>query len=144
MRSAVIILENEHLALIERVRDGRTYYVFPGGTIEEGETAQVAAIREAYEELGVHVELQMLVAVVRFHNDDQHYYHATISTGQFGMGRGEEFSSDRSSARGSYRPVWLARQDLRQYDIRPHALAQVLVAGALSNLPLPLSIDETS
>src|SRR6266540_4217155 len=53
MRSAVIIVEHDQVALIERVRDRRTYYVFPGGTIEDGETAQAAAIREAYEELGV-------------------------------------------------------------------------------------------
>ncbi len=48
MRSAVIIVEHDKVALIERVRDRRTYYVFPG--------------------------------------------------------------SDLTSARGSYRAVWLARQ----------------------------------
>jgi 8-oxo-dGTP diphosphatase len=144
MRSAVIILENDQVALIERVREGHTYYVFPGGTIEQGETAQAAAIREAYEELGVHVELQMLTAVVRFHNEDQQYYRATISAGQFGTGTGEEFSSDRRSARGSYRALWLARQNLTQYDVRPHALAQALGSGALSNIVLPLRIDEGS
>ena len=142
MRSAVIILENDYVALIERVRDGHTYYVFPGGTIEEGETGEAAAIREAYEELGVHVEIQTLAAVVRFHNEGQYYYHATISGGQFGMGTGEEFSSDRRSARGSYRPLWLARQDLTQYDVRPHTLAQAVSAGALSRLLQPLRIDE--
>lgn len=142
MRSAVIIVENDRVALIERVRDGHTYYLFPGGTIEEGETAQAAAIREAYEELGVHVELHTLAAVVRFHNDDQYYYHATISAGVFGLGTGEELSSDPTSARGSYRPLWLARQDLTHYDIRPHALAQALGAGALSSQLQPLRIDE--
>ena len=143
MRSAVIILENDHVALIERVRDGHTYYLFPGGTIEEGETAQAAAIREAYEELGVHVELHMLAAIVRFQNEDQYYYQATIRAGQFGSGTGEEFSSARSVVRGSYRPVWLARQDLAHYDVRPHALARALGVGTLSSLPHPLLIDET-
>ena len=71
IRSAVIIVDNEQVALIERVRDRHTYSVFPGGTVEEGETVEAAAIREAYEELGVHGELQMLAAVVRFGNDDQ-------------------------------------------------------------------------
>jgi len=142
MRSAVIILENDHVALIERVRDGQTYYVFPGGTIEEGETAQTAAIREAYEELGVRVELHTLAAVVRFQNGDQYYYHATISAGKFGMGTGEELSSDSSSARGSYRPMWLARWDLTCFDVRPHALAQALGAGTLSSMLRPLRIDE--
>jgi 8-oxo-dGTP diphosphatase len=142
MRSAVIILENDHIALIERVRDGTTYYVFPGGTVEEGETAPAAAMREAFEELGVYVELHMLAAIVRFQNEDQYYYRATIHAGQFGSGTGEEFSSARTVARGSYRPVWLARQALAQYDVRPHALAQALDVGTLSNLPHPLHIDE--
>jgi 8-oxo-dGTP diphosphatase len=143
MRSAVIIVENDHVALIERVRDGSTYYVFPGGTVDEGETAPAAAIREAYEELGVHVELHMLAAIVRFRNEDQYYYQATIRAGQFGSGTGEEFSSARGLARGSYRPVWLARQDLAQYDVRPHALARAFGVGTLSSLPHPLHIDET-
>ena len=142
MRSAVIIREQDNVALIERVRDGHIYYVFPGGTVEEGETLEAAAIREAYEELGVHVEIQTLVAVVRFYNDDQYYYYATISAGQFGMGEGEEFGSDPRSARGSYRAVWLARQDLMRYDVRPHALAQALGAEEPLVLPHPLRIDE--
>src|SRR4051795_5826051 len=105
MRSAVIIQENDHVALIERVRDGHTYYVFPGGTIEKGETAESAAMREAYEELGVHVELQALAAVIMFRDGEQYYYHAVISTGQFGTGTGEEFTSAPTSMRGSYRPM---------------------------------------
>jgi 8-oxo-dGTP pyrophosphatase MutT (NUDIX family) len=142
LRRAVIFVENDQVALIERVRDGRTYYLFPGGTVEKGETVEAAAIREAYEELGVHVELQMFAALVRFGNDDQYYYHAKINAGQFGAGTGEELGSDPTSARGSYRPVWLARQDLTRYDIRPLALAQVLATGALSSMPQPLRIEE--
>jgi 8-oxo-dGTP diphosphatase len=143
MRSAVIIVENDCVALIERVRDGATYYVFPGGTVEEGESAPAAAIREAYEELGVHVELHMLAAIVRFQNQDQYYYQATIRAGEFGSGTGEEFSCARTIARGSYRPVWVARQDLVEYDVRPHALARALELGTLSSLPHPLHNDET-
>jgi 8-oxo-dGTP diphosphatase len=139
MRSAVIIQENDRVALIERVRDGHIYYVFPGGTIEEGETAESAATREAYEELGVQVKLQALAAVITFRDEDQYYYHAVISTGQFGTGTGEEFTSASTSARGSYRPIWLTRQNLMHYDVRPHALAQALDEGNLSTI---LRIDE--
>ena len=142
MRSAVIILDNDRIALIERVRDGRTYYVFPGGTMEEGETEQAAAIREAYEELGVSVELDTLAAVITFQSQTQYYFHATISAGVFGSGTGEELSSDPTAARGSYRPVWLGRQELRSYDIRPQALAQALAVGTLSKLQPPLYVQE--
>lgn len=142
MRSAVILIENDQVALIERVRDGRTYYLFPGGTVEKGETIEAAAIREAYEELGVHVELQMLAALVRFDNDNQYYYHAKINAGQFGAGTGEEFGSAPCSVRGSYRPIWLPRPELPQYDIRPSALAQAVSGGLVTLLHTPIYIDE--
>jgi 8-oxo-dGTP pyrophosphatase MutT (NUDIX family) len=45
MRAAVVIVENGRVALIERVRDGRTYFVFPGGRVESGESPQQAAVR---------------------------------------------------------------------------------------------------
>jgi len=143
MRSAVIVLDKDRVALIERVRNGHTYYVFPGGTIEENETPPAAAIREAYEEPGVHVMLDRLAAVITFRNQDQYYYHARISAGVFGSGTGEELSSDPTTARGSYRPLWLAREELTAYEIRPQALAQLLAAGTLSSMQQPLRMEET-
>ena len=47
-RSGVILIEHDKLALIKRIRSGETYYVSPGGGIEPGETAETAAVREAY------------------------------------------------------------------------------------------------
>jgi 8-oxo-dGTP diphosphatase len=143
MRSGVIILEGNRVALIERVRDGYTYYVFPGGTVEGDEMAETAAIREAYEELGVQVKLKGLAAAVTFRTEEQYYYHATINAGQFGMGTGKELTVDPKSPRGSYRPVWLSRQDFAEYDIRPPALAQVVGAGILTTGIPALHIYET-
>ena len=51
-RGAAIIVQEGKIALIKRIREDETYYVFPGGGIEEGETAEEAMKREIYEELG--------------------------------------------------------------------------------------------
>jgi mutator protein MutT len=146
MRSAVIIMEHNQIALIERVRDGQTYYLFPGGTIEAGETSEAAAIREAAEELGVTVILSRLAAVITFHNNVQFHYHATITTesaSQFGMGTGDEYTSNPIPTRGSYRPIWLNVQDLAHYDVRPQALVQALLDGTLQRATQPLQLQET-
>ena len=50
----VIVDENNQIALIN-VRDGE-YYKIPGGGIEEGESEEMAAKREALEESGCAVE----------------------------------------------------------------------------------------
>lgn len=65
-RGAAIIVQEGKIALIKRIRDGETYYVFPGGGIEEGETPEEATKREAYEELGVHIEVEHLIAKVEY------------------------------------------------------------------------------
>ena len=82
-RGASIIIENNKVALIKRVRDGQTYYVFPGGGIESGETAEQAAIRETFEELGVVINVKRKLGTVMF-NGLQHYFLAEIIGGKFG------------------------------------------------------------
>ena len=51
-RGAAIIVQEGKIALIKRIREDETYYVFPGGGIEEGETPEEATKREIFEELG--------------------------------------------------------------------------------------------
>ena len=64
-RGAAIIVQEGKIALIKRIREEETYYVFPGGGIEEGETPEEATKREVYEELGVHIQVEHLIAKVK-------------------------------------------------------------------------------
>ena len=135
-RGAMVIIEDGELIVIERVRAGRTYYLFPGGGVEPGETPAQAAIREAKEELGLHVRLGLLVAVVT-HDDrqlyqerrEQFYFLAEVLSGQFGTGDGPEMGSLATSDDGSYRPMRLPMQNLASFDIRPRRLAEALSSG---------------
>ncbi len=52
-RAGIVLIEDNKVALIERHRAGLDYFVFPGGGVDEGETPEQAAVREAMEELGV-------------------------------------------------------------------------------------------
>ena len=44
MRAVGIIIKNNKVLLIHRIKDGGEYYVFPGGAIEEGESSKEAVI----------------------------------------------------------------------------------------------------
>jgi 8-oxo-dGTP diphosphatase len=128
VRAAVVIVENGRVALIERVRDRRTYFVFPGGGVEAGESPQQAAVREAHEELGVRVELGDLVSVAYRNGREQRYYLASIAGGTFGTGRGNEMMTSGTTAKGTYRPVWVDLTSLTELDVRPRALSEALAS----------------
>jgi 8-oxo-dGTP diphosphatase len=128
VRAAVVIVENGRVALIERVRDRRTYFVFPGGGVEAGESPQQAAVREAHEELGVRVELGDLVSVAYRNGREQRYYLASIAGGTFGTGRGNEMMTSGTTAKGTYRPVWVDLTSLTELDVRPRALSETLAS----------------
>ena len=126
IRAGVVLITPDGLAAIERVRDGQTYHVLPGGQVEDGESPAEAARREVYEELGLLVKIRNAVAVVHFGDSTQHYFTASVIGGEFGTGDGREFASPAESERGSYRPVWLPLGELTQRDLRPRPIAAAL------------------
>jgi 8-oxo-dGTP diphosphatase len=143
VRSGIILVENDRVALIQRVNARGTYYLFPGGGVEAGETPAETAVREAREELGLAVELLGLAAVVEYGDAEQQFYLARRTGGVFGTGQGEELLSPAESSRGTYTPVWLECRRLHECEVRPVELARRLAAGSLAGDAMPFFIQET-
>jgi 8-oxo-dGTP diphosphatase len=98
------------------VRDGHTYFDFPGSAIREGESPADAAVREAQEELGVRVVLGPRLLIEEFRGQTVHYFSALVVGGEFGTGTGDE-------------PFWMDVSELPYYDVRPRALTAILTGG---------------
>lgn len=124
-RGSVVLVNENKVALIKRVREGVTYFVLPGGGIEDGETPEEAAKREALEELGVTVKVKESLAEVDF-NGTQFFFLCEIIGGTFGTGQGEEYTTAKTD-RGTYRPTWIDIHKLESLDVRPREVADKIM-----------------
>lgn len=125
-RAGIVLIEDNKVALIERHRAGLDYFVFPGGGVDEGETPEQAAVREAIEELGIEVAIKQKVAEIHFDTSKQVYFLVERVSGEFGTGVGEEFtdSDPNDPQEGIYIPIWMPIKELSQHEnIYPVALA---------------------
>jgi 8-oxo-dGTP diphosphatase len=120
-RSAVVLIKNEKVALMKRIRDSAIYFVFPGGGIEEGETPEDGEKREALEELGVEINVNECISEVEY-NGTQYFFRSEIISGTFGTGQGDEFT-ENTRDRGTYLPVWVNINKLQSIDVRPKEVA---------------------
>jgi len=137
-RAGIVLIEDNKVALIKRHRSGVEYFVFPGGGVEEGETPEEAAIREAMEELGVEIIVKQKVAIIHFDSSTQIYFLAEQVGGEFGTGTGEEFAGADSDNffTGTYAPVWMSLSKMSQHEkVYPADLAKLILKAQSDGWP---------
>ncbi len=148
VRAGIVLIENEKVALIERHRAGLDYFVFPGGGMDEGETPEQAAVREAKEELGVEVVTKRMIAVIHFGQSTQFYYLVERVGGEFGTGAGEEFTDadPNDPEEGIYIPIWMPIDELPQHEkVYPAEVARLVLKSGTEGWPRdPVILDERS
>lgn len=131
----LIIEEGNNIIFVKRTKkiNGgvKTYYVLPGGHLDEGETWEQAGVREAKEELNVDITLEELL-VEEYSSDldkQERFYFATVSKGKIKQGNGEEFKNmSIESKYGLYEIVKISKKELGSYNILPVTIKDKLVA----------------
>ena len=105
IRCGAIIIKGGEILLIKRVKPDRTYWVFPGGGLEEGETIEEGLKREVYEETGLNVV--SYEKCFSFHDfktsKEEVYFLVGIEDGELKMVGVEK---ERQSLDNKYELVW--------------------------------------
>lgn len=82
--------------MVRQLYRGREIWTFPGGSIEEDETPEQAAIREVYEETGFIIELKRLI--LEYYNDrikGMYYcFIGSVIDGQLQLGHDPELEGE--------------------------------------------------
>ena len=129
MRAGVIVYNSflDKILLIHRWKNGQEYFVIPGGTIEPGEKALGAALREMKEEVNLSFSVDQLRTAFSLNNQskEEYYFYAELCTVETPLIQGEE--AQRSSPQNIYQPEWVSLQELYNHNLRPESLKSLLL-----------------
>jgi len=133
IRASAIIIRDNRILLIHRRKEGREYWVFPGGGIEEGETGEETVLREVKEETGLIGENPKL-AFVDFNVNAEHpFYFVAVKEEGVKLGGPE---AERNSKNDWYQPEWVELRVIKGLNLLPESAKEKtlrLIKGASFN-----------
>ncbi len=139
IRAGIVLIQDNKVALIERYRAGFHYFIFPGGGVDEGESPEQAAVREAMEELGIEVAIKQKVMEVQLGQRSRQFYFLVEQTGgEFGTGTGEEFldTNRDNPQKGIYIPIWMPVDELPgRTNVYPVDVSRLMVKSVKEGWP---------
>ncbi len=143
-----IVIRGNQLLAIKRHKAGQTYYVLPGGHAEPNETITETCTREVLEETGVTV--RPFRDLYKYWYEDQHgrgngyqtFFVCEYQSGEPHPTDAEEYTQPNRIT-GTYEPVWLGMDQIKDVDLRPTVMKKQLLKdyhkkGA--RLPFPLRL----
>lgn len=131
-RAAAIIIHQEQILLLHRKKHSSIYYVFPGGTVEAGESTEQAAAREVLEETSIHVAINALVYQMDIVSDyaikHEFFYVAQYLSGTPQL-QPDSIEAVRSSATNSYQPMWVPLAQVPELTLFPIEIKELLLSS---------------
>lgn len=118
-RAAAIIVDNQQVLLVHRIKRGREYWVLPGGSVEPGESGEVACHREVKEETGLSICILKQVQTLDNAGRRENYFLAHPTGGELQLGEPEK---SRCSPTNEYLLEWVDRGMLDQINLQPAEL----------------------
>ena len=121
------IIRSSDKILVVRQR-GMAWYFLPGGHVEPGEPVETALLRELVEEIGVEGEVTRFAGVIEhgYTRDDTAHHEINL------VFEVQIASIDVESREDHLEFEWLPIGDLGDTDVRPRALKDALLDGAVT------------
>jgi 8-oxo-dGTP diphosphatase len=123
-RSAAIVIHNNCLLVMHRIKKQKEYYTFPGGTVEAGEDIQTAAVREVLEETSIAVKPLSLAYHLQVIDDqkivtkDEYFFTCEYVSG-VPMLAPDAVEHQRINEHNFYQPLWMPLNQVKDLCLYP-------------------------
>lgn len=121
-RACMMIIKNGRVLMVYQTYRGETFWTFPGGSIEPGETPEAAAVREVKEEVHLDVvAVRLLHCRPRKGAEGMYYcYLGKIVAGEMSLGSDPEL---KGQAQELHQASWLPLKDIASHPEVAESLA---------------------
>jgi 8-oxo-dGTP pyrophosphatase MutT (NUDIX family) len=132
-RASAIIISKRHILLIHRIRARQEYYVFPGGHIKAGESAEDACVREVLEETGLQTAWLQPAFDHAVDARMGHYFFVQVQPGRLSLGGPEAL---KRTEQNRYLLEWIPLVQVSEYSLRPEAVRDVIARVVAEDGPV--------
>lgn len=139
IRAGAIVIHNDCLLLMHRIKGVKEYYVLPGGTVEAGEDIQSAAVREVQEETSIVVKpgnlvyhLQVTSDEMLSHCKEEYYFLCDYVQGTPQL-EFDAIEQQRINQNNSYQPMWVSLNQIKDLLIYPLEVRDLLADAIEKN-----------
>ena len=107
IRAVAILLKDNKILLIHRTREGKEFWVFPGGGVERNEKMEDAVIREVEEEASIKAEIVKLLYTHEYPDtsQEQYFFLCRYVSGTAKLGNFNELQTMKNEDQ-TYDPKW--------------------------------------
>lgn len=121
-----IIIRDNHILLMKRGIENRTYYVFPGGKLEENETPAQCCERELAEEFGIKVKAKKMIYLTHDAKSTQGFFVCDWISGKIHKTDAVEYTGQDSEHFGTYDPTAVPLSQIPDINVVPYEVAEHL------------------
>lgn len=134
IRAVGIVINEDKVLLMHRVKNGKQYYVFPGGGVEEGESIEEAVVRELWEETTLEIEVgKLLYRHIYDDGNEQFFYLCRYVSGTPKLGEGTESEEMKVSNKNYYNPMWYPVENIERLLLYPLEIRDWLIDDIKNN-----------
>ena len=120
---AIVVKEGKVL-LIHRRNEGREYWVFPGGGVEDDETPEKTVAREVKEETGAVISCGEKFAEQDSNGGKQLFFRCEIVSGE---GELKMTGPEKQTENDWYQPEWRDLSEIRNLTLHPIEVRDMLL-----------------
>ncbi len=128
IRAVAVLVKDDKVLLVHRTRNGKEFWVFPGGGVEEGENVEEAVVREVEEEASTKCKIVKLLYTHIYSNlgHKQFYYLCDYISGNPKLGDFNELETMKNEDQ-TYEPGWIKIESLSKKLVYPLEIRDWLI-----------------